>query len=127
MVPAPFLVSAAVPLPLRIPEYVVEAPLPPVVSAPPLPSMTGPAPSREPMVILFALMSSVAPVATDTADELPIFPEPIFRVPPETLVGPLILLLPLVRTSLPVPLLSRPAVPLIREAIDRSALGLSCA
>ena len=67
IVPVPDFVMLLAPVPVTVPENVVEVLSAPTVSAPPLPRVTLPAPASEPMVSLLALTSNVAPLATTTA------------------------------------------------------------
>ena len=86
-VPVPVFVRP--PVPLIAPENVVLALLPPVVSVAD-PSVTFPAPDSELTVCATLLRSSVAPLATLTADAGENAPAvPAWRVPAEIVVAPL--------------------------------------
>ena len=86
IVPVPTLVSP--PVPDITPEKVVLASLPPVVSVAE-PSVTLPAPAREPIALLKLLRASVAPALTETAPLSPnALPEPACRTPALTKVAP---------------------------------------
>src|SRR5437016_14674997 len=85
MSPAPTLVSE--PVPLATPVYAVEVPSLPVVRL--LERMTFPAPAREPIDWLNALVSKDAPEATVTALVMGItLAAPAFREPALIVVDP---------------------------------------